>query len=387
VNLPLDLNAKTGILAFDSSRFKIEDFLNLIEMSDFSVSHFDIHHPFEYHIDNVHVLLRVQALDTQTRQSSYVNLYVKVNAKQFIDRLKYEFLGKNDTLRKFTYGIQLKELGNDEFKMIDHNPDTNTYDLLLKESIPHNTVLMQLVTYLNNKPVKNMHEDCELVSNSSLNEIDLYLKYDSINGSIKLIRQVSNSNLKSLNFSIFCHFQYYSNLSEDTLKKNPLNINIKIKSSNDKPPEIELTEQEIKNGQNLIILAIGDLSQNDIAEKLSVISSSTPVPMRDPRPAIPELNLDSSPADFPRPDYLYDELNGNRLNLDEFNKELIIRAYKLLNLDEDSKAASNQQEEIKVKFLPKMTSQHVIDRFEVVTNGSHLIFSKKNMSLEGNCIF
>ncbi len=59
----------------------------------------------------------------------------------------------------------------------------------------------------------------------------------------------------------------------------------------------------------------------------------------------------------------------------------------MLNLDEDSKAASNQQEEIKVKFLPKMTSQHVIDRFEVVTNGSHLIFSKKNMSLEGNCIF
>ena len=72
--------------------------------------------------------------------------------------------------------------------------------------------------------------------------------------------------------------------------------------------------------------------------------------------------------------------------MDEFNKELIIKAYKLLNLEEESKVASNQQEEIRVKFLPRMTSQHVMDKFDVMTNGSHLIFSKKNMSLEGNYI-
>ena len=382
MNLPLAINSKTGILEFDIDDFKIEDFLKLIETNDFSLSHFDMQHPFENHVGYVNILLKVQALDKQTNQSSNTNLYAKVNTKGLVDRLKFELFSKNDTLKKLSYGIQLNNFQNNELELDVHDADTNTYNLILKESIPHNTVLMRLITYINKKPIKNMHEDCELVSNSSSkNDIDLYLKYDSIDGSIKLIRQVFFNNLKFLNFSILCYFHHYSNLTEKILTQHQIDVNVKIKNSNDNVPEIELSEQEIKNGKNLILVSIGDLNQNHLVEKLSVVSSSTPVPMHDPRPAIPELNLESAPSDFPRPEYLYDELNGNKLNLNEFNKQLIIRACRLLNVDDE---IISEQGGMKVKFLPNATSQYVIDKFYVSTNGSHLIFAKKNTSLEGN---
>ena len=373
-SLPFVLDKKSGILKFNNKEFKQRDFLKLIDTPESSIWQLDSQaNEFTY------VQLKVKVNDLDAKKSEYAYLYPKVNLKRIMDEVKIEMLSDSDSDWKVAYNFEIKDFQNSEFEMIDHDSKTNTFNFLLKESVSPNTILAQLVTFVNSVKTKNLVEDFHLVSVSdalpSKFDVDAFLKYDSLNGTIKLIRKINFANVRHLNFSLVGP----KSLTENTTKNHQIHVNIRIKDSLEYPPEIELSEQEIKNGQNLILLSVGDLRENELVEKLSTIVSSTPPPMRDPRPAIPELNVESMPADYPRPESLYDEINLNRRNLNAFNKELVIKAYKYANSDDEGQAISNQ-ENVKVRFLPNATSKYIIDRFEVKNNGTHLFFSKKNSS-------
>jgi hypothetical protein len=391
-NLPFVLDPKTGILTFNSGALDTKDLLKLVDKSDFSI----FNRPSSSNQDEalsgdskntayLRLKVKVSVKQPTPQKSSFAYLYAKINLKQTFSQFNLESLLKNDKLFNVTFDFETSD--NDNFlELLSHDPTTNDYTFMLKESCPPQTFLMNFVTFVNNVKTKHLIEPFHLVSNSpttnssttTTNSPEAYLKYDTLNGSVKLIRKIDFRSVKFLNFSLFDSTQS-APMSRESER---VNVCLKVKRDHDRLPDIKLSTQEIENGQNLVLVSVGDLNEFKIEDKLSVIASSTPMPMREPRPAIPELDMPSVAADYPRPEYLYNELNANKAALAEFNKNMIIKTYRLVENDYDGLENDLHGEyNVTVSFLPKKTSKYVIDRFNVDANGTHLIFSKKNLSM------
>ena len=362
LNLPFELNKHTGELKFDSSKLAKADYLRLLR-EQFAIGNLNE----VDHSDLIRIRLKLTATD-KAQHVSVVYLNVETHLKHLVDQYRLNLLAERDELNELTYDFEINEPG--WLKLNKSAPTARSlrlaeFSFSLNESAQPNAVLAKLVTYLNKEKTKNLVENFQLVpmNDSNRQDIDnpeLYFRFDSSSGGIKLIRKVNYESVKEIRFSLIDYV--------GVLINRRIDIKVGVEDDNDNPATIVFNEQERLNGENLILVSIGDLS-GSLLEKFSVAVSSTPPPRKEPRPAIPEMNVPSMPVEPPRPDSMYQELEENRQKLSEFNKLSVIKAYEIVDSDKGNVFG--------VKFIKEATSKFVLDKFEVSTNGSHVLFGKR----------
>jgi hypothetical protein len=222
----------------------------------------------------------------------------------------------------------------------------------MDESMQLTEPFAHIRAYLSDQPIASL-------SNFTIRplskDLDMYLIIDSAENTLRLVRTLDYNTIKSLEFAV----QLTKDLST--------NFTIEIKDVNNKPPKLELSHHEAhKYGHNLLITAVDDFE--DILNNISVAVSSTPkMPVRD-MPAIPEMGVPARQNLF----FTYNtlELDENKDLLKLFNARTDFKAYKILDHDSENT--------FKVSFVANATSPHVLEDYQVDTNGTHLIFKKKN---------
>ena len=362
LNLPFELDKQTGELKFDSSKLSKSDYLRLLR-EQFAIGNLNE----VDHSDLIRIRLKLTATD-KAKHVSVVYLNVETHLKHLVDQYRLNLLAKQDELNELTYDFEINEpnwLKLNKTTEISSSLRLAEFSFSLNESAQPNTVLAKLVTYLNKEKTKNLVENFQLVpmNDSNRQDIDnpeLYFRFDSSSGGLKLIRKVNYESVKEIRFSLIDYV--------GVLINRRIDIKVSVEDDNDNPATIVFNEQEKLNGENLILVSIGDLS-GSLLEKFSVAVSSTPPPRKEPRPAIPEMNVPSMPVEPPRPDSMYKELEDNRQKLNEFNKLNTIKAYEIVD--------SDKRNVFGVKFVKEATSKFVLDKFEVSTNGTHVLFKKK----------
>lgn len=115
----------------------------------------------------------------------------------------------------------------------------------MNESAQPNAVLAKLVTYLNKEKTKNLVENFQLapMNDSNRQDIDnpeLYFRFDSSSGGIKLIRKVNYESVKEIRFSLIDYV--------GVLINRRIDIKVGVEDDNDNPATIVFNEQERLNG-------------------------------------------------------------------------------------------------------------------------------------------
>jgi hypothetical protein len=197
-------------------------------------------------------------------------------------------------------------------------------------------------------------------------DLDLFVRFDPQDNSLKTIRKLDSNLLKKIEFKLSAPTTttHDSSSSTDDIKKKRFAIH--VNDINDNKPELELDQEDIKKyGENLVITSIEDFTQ--ILSRISKTASSTHKPMLD-IPAVPEVGiLEGRPA-FNSP-FATLELRNNADLLHAFNKKTVIKAYKISDPDSNNVFSA--------AFNSNSTNQEVLDNFIVRTNQTHLIIEKK----------
>lgn len=199
---------------------------------------------------------------------------------------------------------------------------------MINESTPIDTPIADLHILLdggnnndtNSSQTPELFDTLKLVS---LPNEPVYFSYDASNFSLKLIRPLDYDLVKNVTL----------NLAGDGLITDAnfkIELDFQVRDENNKPPELDIDREERdKYGANLILAVSNDLS--DMLEQTVKAISSTPIPPRQPLPAIPELDLPERA--FPQAPYRTPELDKRREALKKFNDEIVVRRYKISDPD------------------------------------------------------
>lgn len=211
------------------------------------------------------------------------------------------------------------------------NPNRKKHVYTIDESTPVETPIADLHIMLDgsndttnknssSKPTE-IFENLRLVSHAD-DQPD-YFAYNSTDFTLRLIRPLDYDLVKNLTLRLTG-----DGLITDANFK--IELDMRVNDVNNKPPELELDREERhKYGSNIILVVSNDLSE--MLEKTVLAISSTPLPPRQPLPAIPELDLPERA--FPQPPVRTPELDQRREALKDFNDLSVVRRYRIQDPD------------------------------------------------------
>lgn len=329
INLPFKVDPSTGILSFEFKDLSNDEYLMLLRLD----------------ADLVRIRLTVKATDSSEKSTS-CHLFIDFSIYRLIKKTNKTELAH---LTPITYKLEPKN------SQVEKLNDT-VYSI--EESLLPNTIIADLNSYLGKSDTRvKMSENLKIIplKNDSINP-DLYFRYDQVTSGLKLIRKLDYDVVKNLSLSL---------VDDDDFR---IDVELVVKDTNDKQPELQLDEQEQnKYGENLVVVSIDRLDQ--YVQSISRVISSTPLPPKQSFPAIPELNL---------PERIFNttglnlnpELTANKEHLNSFDNIKTLKAYKIIDPDRENNFS--------VQFVQNATSEAIIRAFNVFTNGTHVLFEKSN---------
>lgn len=198
----------------------------------------------------------------------------------------------------------------------------------ISELMPPGETLGQLRFYMNASLSNNTDEasnssEYKLMPVSFLNytmsattdDADMFV--DMSSKSLRLIRSLDYSLVQEIGLSI----RLTSDLTRD--------LTILVNDTNNHAPKLKLSVEEMtKLGGNLLVASVDDFSPE--LKRISIQSSSTPRPVANFIPAIPEQGLPSMTIPV---HYNTMELDHNTKRLEQFNQDSLISAYEIIDLD------------------------------------------------------
>jgi len=288
------VNETTGMLAIDFDRITASDYVNLLQLSSNK---------------NFIVRLSMQAWHSETSHSS-INLYVNLKLDNVNDLFKR---AKSVPLR------YVLEPNDESLKRVEM--DNEVYKFKLNESIRINTVVARLKAFINEAELRTPVENLRISSPES-NDLnaELYFNYDQMNGNVKLIRK--------LNYEFIKHIVF--NLVEVETDHVRVRVEIIIDDVNDQEPSLEIDEYERLNGENLMIISVGEISEVQM-KKLSDAISSTPPNRLAPFPNLTDVVF--NPPNFPTnfPTIPTPELDSNLRQISAFRNLTDVKSYRIID--------------------------------------------------------
>jgi hypothetical protein len=332
------INETDGNLSLDFNQITAGDFVNLLKLSS-----------------NKNFIIRLSLRAVHSAETSNsINLYVNLKLDSLNDLFKHV---KMPPVR------YVLEPNDESLKRVE--TDNDMYKFKLNESIRINTIVARLKAFVDETELKTPVENLRIASSESndLNaeNAELYFNYDQMNGNVKLIRK--------LNYEFIKHIAF--NLVEVESSSVRARIEIVIDDVNDQEPSLEIDEYERLNGENLMIVSVGEISEVQM-KTLSDAISSTPPNRLAPFPNLTDVVF--NPPEFPTkfPTIPTPELDSNLRQIRAFRNLTDVKSYRIIDPD--------MINNFSVSFIQNETDPTVLELYDVRINGSFVVFSKKPTS-------